>query len=170
MRYEKILRLPVDQINSILDGEMGENDSFSYDVDFEDGTKMILRFCGTDEYVPYTECALMRGGYEIALGDPDDYSIEDEWEMEDDDGNTYVVTILPALTVMDNDEFMCYAHENFNLGDSGNIIRNTLDYFKDHAEMFGSLENAVSALSEMFDGIGFEEDELAAVVSSWGLQ
>ena len=182
MYYEEVLRLAPDVVNELRENTegrfddpdlmpMGENDSTSYDVVFEDGTIMQIRICGVkyeegSDNAPYTEAVLMRNEKELAFSNPSEFGIDDEWSMSDDEGNTYCVTIEEEMPVMDNDQFMHYVQEHFSCEDYAFLIRDILDYFRDH-NPFVDEEKAVGALMEIFGRISFSEDELYAVAKSW---
>lgn len=180
MRYEKVLTLPVSTIKHLRhitesrfndrdSMPMGEDDVESYHVTFDDNTVMDLRFCGVkfeegSDNAAYTEALLIREDTSIALSDPSDFAVDDEWELSDDDGNVYVVTITSQI--MSNDEFMHYVQARFYCPEYAFLIRNVLDYFRDN-NTFVDSEKAVKALMEIFDGIGFDEDELYMVADGW---
>lgn len=180
MRYEKVLTLPASTIKHLrhitesrFDDRsampMGEDDVESYLVTFDDDTVMDLRFCGVEfeegsDNAAYTEALLIREDTSIALSDPSDFAVDDEWELSDDDGNVYVVTIVPQ--VMSNEEFMHYAQANYNCAEYAFLIRNVLDYLRDN-NTFVDSEKAVKALMEIFNRIGFGEDELYMVADGW---
>lgn len=77
----------------------GEDETMSYTVDFGNGYEMDIKVCGVQyeeggNNTAWTEAVLFLYGSEIACSDPSD-GISGEWELEDDDGNTYIVDVSP---------------------------------------------------------------------------
>jgi len=109
MRYEKTLRLDkayLEKIRGYLNNEptceeecLGEDETFSEFVRFENGYYMDIYCCGVqyregESNTAWTEALLYAdSGVAVAFTEPCD-EFEGEWELEDDEGNTYAVNIV----------------------------------------------------------------------------
>ena len=185
MKYENTLWLTEEEIemlgsvNSRYDNEdtqpMGEDDSMSWDIKFANGIKMVIRLCGVKfekgtDNAPYTECILEDAdGKQLVMSESNEFGVEDLWELYDNDGNVYAVRIQQKLEPMTNDEFMDYVYENFNVTGL-TLMHNILDFLKER-HVFTSVDDAIDSLEDILSGVGFEKEELIALVSEegWGL-
>lgn len=80
------------------------NETVSYTVRFSDALEAdIYVVPGEGEDRAYAEAVLFDHGQEIFCADPED-SIEGEWELLDDDGNSYIVEVTEARTEERDDQ------------------------------------------------------------------
>ncbi len=77
-----------------------EDETITKTVTFDNGVEMDVKICGVqfiegESNLPWTEAVLFKNGCEVGCTDTSD-TFEGEWELSDDEGNTYKVTIEPA--------------------------------------------------------------------------
>ena len=100
MRYEATLKVSRDTLayidNALADPDfMGEDDTIRKTAHFPNGYEMDIKCCGAQDDVAWTEAVLFNpDGGQVAYTDPAD-EFSGEWELEDDDGNTYRVNVVP---------------------------------------------------------------------------
>lgn len=110
MQYEKTIRLDpsyLDRIQKYLDKEpsceegcLGEDETIIETVKFDNGAAMDIKCCGVQfeeggSNLAWTEAVLFQNGKQVAFTEPSE-DFEGDWELEDSDGNAYIVHILRA--------------------------------------------------------------------------
>lgn len=107
MRFEQTIKLSKEEtefVERVLTVEptnedecMGEDETFTKTVKFENGVEMDIKICGVqyneDEAsnLPWTEAVLFRNNSEVCCSEPE-IDFLGEWILEDDD-DEYVVVI-----------------------------------------------------------------------------
>ena len=78
----------------------GEDETITETARFDNGFEMYIKCCGVQYEedgcnLAWTEAVLFHNGGQVAFTEPSD-EFEGDWELEDDDGNTYIVHVVSA--------------------------------------------------------------------------
>jgi len=98
MRFEKMLvigRKTADFYEKVLRSTdmMGENDTYSETVKFDNGYEMDIKICGTDNEKPWTEAVLFnKESGELECTPPDSIFFGEWWISYD--GDDYIVNVI----------------------------------------------------------------------------
>lgn len=137
MRYEQSVYLDseiLNKINQFLTEEpsceeecLGEDETITETVAFGNGYEMDIKCCGVkfmegegETNLAWTEAVLFRNGAQVAFTEPSD-GFEGDWELEDNEGNVYVVHVMNKERTTDLDNKIKNAQQYISEAQSDNL-------------------------------------------------
>lgn len=94
------VRKLLNTIPSCPEACMGEEETITYTIKFENEIEMDIKICGVkfmegEANLPWTEAVLFKGGSEFTCSEPSD-EIEGEWSLQAGE-DEYTVLVMPDL-------------------------------------------------------------------------